>query len=301
MTEADSGWLLRHRDGVEHGPFRLADIIAAAGTGNIAHDTSVLHKTHTQGTWVLASGIQPIAAAMSSQLGNLSRPAQAPSEPAPGNPTPNTPATAGLSGANCGSTKPASAAGTPGMASTSAFQRPAARQASVTSRSPAQRSSQPEDHPAANETIYGPPTATGPRHTIRSRQQTFPVPKYSHEAALAFFDFRFRYFVTPWIIKILWSITVTVTLLWLAVMTYSLWVQPSMDAPGPRTVDGASRWEFTPLANQSFFQTNLFSYLLLSGITLLLVLLARVALEFMIVFFRIATDIAELKRMFLKE
>ena len=96
-------------------------------------------------------------------------------------------------------------------------------------------------------------------------------------------------------------VTVTVTLLWLAVMTYSLWVQPSMDAPGPRTVDGASSWEFTPLANQSFFQTDLFSYLLLSGITLLLVLLALVALEFMIVFFRIATDIAELKRMFLKE
>lgn len=301
MTEADAGWLLRHRDGVEHGPFRLADIIAAAETGNIANDTSVLHKTHTQGTWVVASRIQPIAAAMSRQPRNVSPSAQAPSKPAPSKPTPNTPATVGPTGANPGSTKPASAAGTPGMAPTSAFQRPAAQQASVASRSTPQRPSQPEDHPATDETTPGLPTATGPGHTIRTRQQTFPVPKRSHEAALAFFDFRFRYFVTPWIIKILWSITVTVTLLWLAVMTYSLWVQPSMDAPGPRTVDGASSWEFTPLANQSFFQTNLFSYLLLSGITLLLVLLARVALEFMIVFFRIATDIAELKRMFLKE
>ncbi len=314
MTEADSGWLLRHRDGVEHGPFRLADIITAAETGNIADDTNVLHKTHTQGTWVVASRIQPIATAMMGQPRNAEPSTQAPTKSQATSSRPATPtksATASPTQANPAARKPATATGAPGMAPTSAnptsanptstFQRPATQQASTSPRSTPPRPSQPTGHPAADETHSGLPTATGLGSAIRTRQQAFPVPKHSHQAALAFFDFRFRYFVTPWIIKILWSITVTVTLLWLAVITYSLWVQPSMDAPGPRTVDGVSSWEFTPLANQSFFQTNLFSYLLLSGITVLLVLLARVVLEFMIVFFRIATDIAELKRTFLKE
>ena len=298
MTEADSGWLLRHRDGVEHGPFRFADLISAAESGNIADDTNVLHKNHTQGKWVIASRVQPIAAAMASPSVNPAAAKPAPTKPAapaptkPAAPAPTKPAAPA---------KPAPAAGTPGMAPTSAFRRPATQQTSATPANIPQRPNQATDQASADEPSAGLLSEPELAHAVRTRHHSFPVPKHSHEAALAFFDFRFRYFVTPWIIKILWSITVTVTLLWLAVMTYSLWIQPSVDAPGPRTVDGPNRWEFTPLANQSFFQSDFFAFALLCGITLLLVLLARVALEFLIVFFRIATDIAELKRTFLKE
>ncbi|MCH5372484.1 MAG: DUF4282 domain-containing protein, partial [Planctomycetes bacterium] len=64
MTDAETGWYLRHRDGVEHGPFRFADIIAAAKLGNLASDTCVRHEQQTLGQWVFAPRVGTIAEVM---------------------------------------------------------------------------------------------------------------------------------------------------------------------------------------------------------------------------------------------
>ncbi|MGI9470249.1 MAG: hypothetical protein ACR2NZ_01870 [Rubripirellula sp.] len=60
-TEAPTGWYLRHRDGVTHGPFEFAQLVHAAKSNRIAKDTQVCHAEHTAGSWKLANSIDQIA------------------------------------------------------------------------------------------------------------------------------------------------------------------------------------------------------------------------------------------------
>lgn len=281
MAESDSGWFLRHRDGVEHGPFRLADLVSAAEAGNVADDTSIRHETHTRGQWVLAPRVQPIATAMSRRAASLSGKASASTAPA------GTPPSSGQS-------QGPGTAPTPSAAPKSAFRRPRMQPPSALPGAAPYRSPRPSESAVPSESESS--SETTATHPVRIYNQTFPVPKRFLDAALTLFDFRFRYFITPWIIKILWGIVVAASLIWFTRLTYDLWIQPSMDAPGPRTAESATGWEFEPLAGQSIFQSRGFVFAFQSGVILLYLLCARVAMETTIVFFRVASDFAEMKR-----
>ncbi len=88
MSEADSLWYLRHRDGVEHGPFQLADLVTAAQAGNVAADTCVRHEVHTRAQWVFATRVQPIAQGMAREAESSTASAQ-PRPPQQSNPQPS--------------------------------------------------------------------------------------------------------------------------------------------------------------------------------------------------------------------
>ncbi|MEM8669646.1 MAG: DUF4282 domain-containing protein [Planctomycetota bacterium] len=333
MAQVDSGWYLRHRDGVEHGPFRLTDLVAAADAGNIAADTTVRHESHTRGTWVLAGRVQAIATALSRRgvAGSQTTAREAPNtaEPTPNvanpsdaekttaatsanapvsGPTPSSPrttsnaGTASALGTASQATSPASATtstatNAPGTAPKSAFRRPGGQAPTALPGSTPFRSNRQAETVAANEPE--PTTETKSTQTIRLYNQAFPVPKRFADAALTLFDFRFRYFITPWIVKILWGLTVMLALLWVSKLTYDVWIQPSLEAPGPRTEDGTPRWEFEPLggeSGQSIFQSRAFGFAVQCGTIMVFVLIARMLMETAIVFFRVASDIAELKR-----
>jgi hypothetical protein len=151
--------------------------------------------------------------------------------------------------------------------------------------------------PAVPESI----SESKPIEPIRIYDRSFPVPKRFIDAVWVLFDFRFRYFITPWVIKILWGLTVAVVLICFVRIAYDLVIQPSMSAPGPRLADGEPGWEFEPLAGQSFFQSRWFLLAVQSFCLLILLLCIRVVMECSIVFFRVAGDIAELKRALPKE
>lgn len=369
MTQVDTGWFLRHRDGIEHGPFRLADIVAAAEAGNVADDTSVRHETHTRNAWVVAPRVQPIASAMpgrggvaappatvaakpspnanpttspnptqgptavatrtptqaAAQASPQASPASAPSRPQPAirsSPSAGAPAGTGTNTAQAESTpatrpstfkksaaaasptnapaSPSAATASNPAAAKSAFRLPGGQQPSALPGSTPFRSNRAADATSQGEapstSDTGESSDSKPIQSVRIHQQTFPVPKRFFDAALALFDFRFRYFITPWIVKILWAVAVTAALLWLMRLTYDLWIQPSVDAPGPRVDDGTPGWEFEPLAGQSLFQSRGFVYAINSGGAFLLLLCLRVVMESLVVFFRVSSDIAELKR-----
>ena len=180
MTDAQSGWYLRHRDGVEHGPFQFADILEAARLGNVAADTCVRHERQTLDDWVLASRVQAIASVMKSATPRQ-RPARVARAPSRMTATPRR------------TTAPGS--------SSSAVQTPVSANASTalgTATTP------------GTATNLG--TATTPGDAIplihRRHEPGYPVPKSFGKACLAFFDVRFRVFVTPWIITILWSLAI---------------------------------------------------------------------------------------------
>lgn len=56
-----SGWLLRHADGVEHGPFPFSGLRDAAQRGHIATTTQVRHSLVTSNQWVQALSLPQIA------------------------------------------------------------------------------------------------------------------------------------------------------------------------------------------------------------------------------------------------
>ena len=169
MTDAETGWYLRHRDGVEHGPFRFADIIAAAKLGNIASDTCVRHEAQTLGQWVLAPRVQSIAEVMTKV---------APRQVAARTARPSSQASA--------VTRRASSSNLPAVS--------ASEPAAIAAESDSKVELTP---------------------IVRTyREQGYPVPKTFVDACIALFDFRFRSFVTPWIVKILWALSVSCMILW---------------------------------------------------------------------------------------
>ncbi len=272
MSELESSWYLRHRDGVEHGPFRLADIVTAAQAGNIAADTCVWHDVHTQGQWVFGARVQPIAQAMPKKLGSAPR-AEGP---------------------------PASQTRQPAAAAQTVFTRPAPpAQTAPTGTSGASAPLPAPAQTADAPTTLASPADAGLQTSIRlSGGDAFPVPKTFLSAAQTLFvDFRFKRFITPWIIKILWGFTLAAAALATLIFSYELFIQPSMPAPGPRT--GQGEWQFQPIAGQSFLQHRLLAFALWTAVTMLVILVLRVLFELIIVFFRVSGDVVEFRK-FLK-
>lgn len=66
MSNESDGWMLKHHDGVIHGPYPLQSLIDAAEVRNIADDSQVMHDKHTGGQWIVASRVRSIAVAMQS-------------------------------------------------------------------------------------------------------------------------------------------------------------------------------------------------------------------------------------------
>jgi hypothetical protein len=175
-------------------------------------------------------------------------------------------------------------------------------------------------HPASTPPIFTPSnTIQGDavniqtvKKTVGVRSEEFRVPKDLTTAALALFDFRFRYYITPWIIRILWAIWVGTVLLLLAKTGYELFVSPVVDAQSSRTYEakrsndnvhsgvpssgflGASPPELlTELAFGIKHRILLMIVVTASSLTLLLCI--RMILEAIIVVFRIAEDASEIR------
>ena len=152
-----------------------------------------------------------------------------------------------------------------------------------------------------------------PRSVIGRRALT--VPETFGAAFLALFDFRFRYFITPWIVKITWGTCVVVTLIWLVIFTIGFVIQPlvrsaetGMGSDEMVVTEGVAgsparsrgSWEFQPPSMVSQNLGRIIAYatmILCYGFGLLYL---RVLLELAMVMFRISTDLSELKNV-LKE
>lgn len=272
-------WYLRHRDGVEHGPFQLADLIAAARAGNIASDTVLKHEVHSRNQWVFATRVQPVAEAMA---GN--------------NTTPSAPPASTAAQPQRKRVAPATAAAQPAPS-------PAAKP-------PVQKpSEQPREPPAPERVIEAPKPSTSSslsevaasvpsvqptrRSTISSH--AFPVPKTFVEALLTLFDFRFQRFVTPWIIQLTWVLAVVFAICAVTGLAYMNLIQPNVEVPTEAPSPDRGSWEFDPLAGQSLWNSGFFRF----GVGLFwlgsILLATRVACEGAIVFFRVAIDVRELK------
>ena len=301
MSEADVGWLLRHRDGVQHGPFRLADLVEAAGKGNVAADTCVRHEVHTRGQWIVAARLQPIASAMSSGGSGTAAPSGgnvAANRPATPRPAPQQQAAPAPSQAQPGrSAQPPKQPTQPGNTSAAAVENEP-KTAERSGSSPgsifgASNDGQPSD--AAATSPESSDSAAGVAITSRRHDDGFPVPKTFFSALQTLLtDFRFRRFTTPWIVKILWALALLAAILVLLSVTYHLLVQPSMSAPGPRTAEG--EWEFTPLAGQSFFELPIFTLAIWLLAVMVAILCLRMTLELVVIFFRVSGSLAEMRK-----
>ncbi len=245
MSVGSQGWFLRHHDGIEHGPFEIANLVEAARQGNIADDTEVRHDKHTKGKWILATRVSVISAAMPLQLQPISPPVAVPSRVA-----------------------------TPGP-----------------------------DLPNESPVVF----AAANKHGVSG--QGMRVPKDVASAAMALFDFRFRYFITPWIVKLQWIICVVTGCLLLAVGTFAMVVSPVLESTSSQLDQDMSgrgnppiQWQQSPPSSISWLArtwnsstARVMRYIVFVATLISGLLIIRLCLEFAIVFFRIANDIGELK------
>jgi hypothetical protein len=268
MSEANSEWLLRHRDGVEHGPFQLADLVAAARAGNIASDTALKHPVHSHDQWVFATRVQPVAEAMTRpKQRSTQQPARA-SNPQHAPPAHSQPA-----------------------------QPPSAVQPQPTAPSqstPSPQSLPQQNQPAATTSASAVPSVQpAPLRSLHS--SAFPVPKTFPDAVLTLFDFRFQRFVTPWIIQFLWFVTVIHAVFFAAMLGYTMLIGPATPSPDGTGMSDGGSWQFDPLAGRSFLESGFFRFALAFFVLSLGVLATRVVCECAIIFFRVAIDVRELK------
>jgi hypothetical protein len=283
MSESNSGWYLRHRDGVEHGPFQVADLIAAAKAGNIASDTVLRHEVHSHNQWVFATRVQPVAEAMTRPKSRSDQ------QTSPSKSSRKQPAAQAASAKQA-----ASAAQVPSAARTEPDE--------LSPASPSVPSSAPLSRPVPEAVTTVPATTASlqPVHRPIMHGSGFPVPKTFFEAVLALFDFRFQRFVTPWIIQIGWVLAVALTLCSAAALTYTTVIGPT--APSSAETSSAEmgesdrgNWQFDPLAGQALLESEVFRF----GIGVFFLgfglLGARLLCEAAIIFFRIAIDVRELK------
>ena len=143
-----------------------------------------------------------------------------------------------------------------------------------------------------------------------TREHGYPVPKTFVDACFALIDFRFRWFVTPWIVKILWAICMTGMILWSGQLLYDYCIpaEPAANAATTNiqilganatgiepSAETTGQWQFEPLDGQPFLQSHVLR--LLARLTALFVglLCIRVVCEAAIVLIRAATDLSELK------
>ena len=275
MSETEAGWFLRHRDGIEHGPFRDADIMDAARRGNLAEDTCLLHETKTSGRWVFAVRVESLASVMKqaatpSESESVVR--KLPQRSAEADATPKS--------------EP--------KRKTASRPEAASRQENASRPENAASSDSVVKPPAAHKDSVAPPS-------ILPRDRGYYVPRTIGGACLALVDLRFRAFVTPWIVRILWPICLAVALLWSSQLVYETFIQGEVVGAPDATEASADTpssdgWQFQPLADQPFLQSQLFRLLVtLAGIFVSL-LVMRVFCEAAIVLFRSAIDVHDLKQ-----
>jgi hypothetical protein len=133
--------------------------------------------------------------------------------------------------------------------------------------------------------------------TLRTlRNDAFPVPKTFLDAVQTLLvDFRFQRFVTPWIVEIVWAMSLAVAILSTAKLAYDMFIQSSMSAPDPTAAGG--NWEFEPLAGHSGLLIRILIFATWGALTTLVILCLRVAGELIIVFFRTSGDVVELRKL----
>lgn len=147
-----------------------------------------------------------------------------------------------------------------------------------------------------------------PRRSGRAKNALI-VPESFGGAMMALLDFRFRYFITPWIVSITWATSVVLAAFAFVVFTFSFLLQPiSTTDPTDRNrtvtegtetpadaVSMSPGWEFQPPAalRGQFGRIIAYGGVILAGGFGLLYL--RVLFEGAIVAFRIASDLHEVR------
>ena len=299
MSEQKPGWSLKHRDNIEYGPFELEDLISAARAGNIANDTMLRHSKHTRNQWIVATRVANIAQALSeavptseTQQATTSHNNSTPA--ASNNPTSGTIPVHQPTPAGVAADTPASA---PAQNPTqkSIFRRSRPRNANQSEAQTTKQSKNTEEPQRIDNQTPADNSSKQQDLSIRNWQEDgLLVPRTLPDAFFAFFDFKFRYFITPWIVKILWFMGVTAAIIMGVRLGYDNLFSPELNAE-IAAKKATNTWQFEPLGGKpllSFPAARYFIYVL--GIfcgTLLL----RVACEAFIVMFRVAGSLAEIK------
>lgn len=132
------------------------------------------------------------------------------------------------------------------------------------------------------------------------------VPKSLTEAFFALFDFRFKYFITPWIVRMQWALFVSFVLGAIAIVLFTFVISPLMELmPESRGVSPAAEvapatrsrptWEFNPPALLRNQAARVFAICSFLGACAAALLYVRLLLESVIVFFRIAEDLTAVR------
>ena len=158
------------------------------------------------------------------------------------------------------------------------------------------------------------PMATGEFELGRSRtrptgSRPLIVPESFGGAVAALFDFRFRYFVTPWIVTICWSVSVVLAVVIGLLFTFVFLIQPISATEGSAETAGVADeftnasaatpqggWQFQPPEQFSSAVGGVITYftIMLAGIFGMFAL--RMLLEGAVVAFRIASDLSEVNQ-----
>ncbi len=337
MTDASNGWFLTHGGDEVHGPFTLAALIDAAKQGNVIPATMVRHEEHTKGTWLPAGRIRPIAEALNTEntknAGAQNPAAQGgqppnqqssqPTKTAAQQPAPQQPAQAPP--AQQAPVQQAPVQQAPAQTQAPAPQpapfTPAPAQPTYTQPAPTQSvPEQPAPIQSVQPQAFAGPTAPSTvieTQPVGRRGDILTVPTTFGAAVVGFFDFRFRYFVTPWIVKITWGICVVLAVIAMCIFTVNYLLRPlvssaestsgqSMSFEGDGTMPESVRietrssgqFEFQPptLVEQNMQRFIVYGATMTFVFFLLLSL--RMSLELAIVLFRIAGDLGTLKEFF---
>lgn len=303
MSEQKTGWSLKHRDNIEYGPFELEDLISAAQAGNIAIDTMLRHSKHTRNQWIVATRVANIAQALPEAVPT---PVTQQAPPSHNNSTPaasNNPTSGTIPGHQptpagaAADTPPPTSAPTSAQTPTpnSIFRRSRPRSYNQSEAQTTQLSKNTEEPQRTDNQTPADNSSKQQDLSIRNWQEDgLLVPRTLPDAFFAFFDFKFRYFITPWIVKLLWVMGVTAAIIMVVRLGYDNLFSPELNAE-IAAENATNTWQFEPLGGKpllSFPAARYFVYVL--GIfcgTLLL----RVACEAFIVMFRVAGSLAEIK------
>ncbi|MCG8651717.1 MAG: DUF4282 domain-containing protein [Pirellulales bacterium] len=293
MSDPSGGWFLTHGDSKVHGPYEMPALVEAARQGNIMPGTQLRHETYTQGQWLPAIRIRPLAEVLrgedASEPSSPSEPTRVGNDKTPSSLEP-------VAGSTAPEHTPASASrGDPRTPARSDPRTPARSDP----RTPARGDPRTPVHPVSLK-----PAKVG------MGRDPLVVPETLGQAFFSLFDFRFRYFVTPWIIKVAWAFFVTLALIGLVVFTLVFLLQPitqsaqtdlsdveinlsDPNAPSPAASSGA--WQFQPPSLVSENSGRVVAYVVTVVYFGLMLLFLRMALELALVLFRIAVDLREVK------
>ncbi len=110
-----------------------------------------------------------------------------------------------------------------------------------------------------------------------------------------FFDFRFQRFITPWIVKILWAISLLLAILSITKLGYDFFIQPAMSTPSQGA--GVGNWQFGPINEQPLLLMRILIFAISASITCIIVLCIRVICEMILVLFLAGGDVSELRKL----